>query len=95
MPLKERWDTYEKEKDEFMDKIYLKMEKENQIREQKEDKRLGLQKPNSSLDTLSKKYKEIWYKHSIEEKNQQQIAEEMGVSQSRISQILIKIRKIV
>ncbi|RPI76026.1 MAG: sigma-70 family RNA polymerase sigma factor [Ignavibacteriales bacterium] len=91
MPNLEKWNEYEKDKDIFLDDLYKREQLKQEKKKRKEDKELGINKPNVSIDTLSPQYKQIWYYHTVEQLKQQDIAEKMKLSQPSINQILKKI----
>jgi DNA-binding CsgD family transcriptional regulator len=45
LPEKGRWEDYEKEKDEFMDRLYTKLEAKQKKKIEKENKELGIDQP--------------------------------------------------
>lgn len=94
MPDLNRWNEYEKDKDQFMDNLYKTEQLKQERKILKEQKELGINKENIDMNNLSKQFKRVLYLKDIENLKQEEIAEQMGLSQSRISQIIDKIHKI-
>jgi len=94
MPNLEKWKEYEKEKDVFMDTLYKTEQLKQERKKRKEDKELGINKENVSMDTLSPQYKQVLYLRKVENLKMEDIGRKMNLSFQRISQILKEIRRI-
>jgi hypothetical protein len=74
MPEKETWEAYEKEKDDFMDKLYTKLEHKQQKKVDKERKELGLPPENSAdrkpLTAIQERTMQVLANHTFTEASQ-------------------------
>jgi len=87
---KETWDEYEKQKDYFLDEIYSKAEARAVARKKKDDKLLEHINPGA-IQGLTGRELAIYDAYKTKGKKQSEIAEELGLTQSRISGILVEI----
>lgn len=88
-PSKELWELYENEKDKFIDRLYLKIQSEQDKKDAKENKEKGV-KP---LRPLTKKELEVYDLYFNQKLTMQQIADKLGGSFQNIGYIVQNIRK--
>jgi len=91
-PTKETWDKYEDKKDKFMNDLYDKIIFQSEDKAKKEKDKLlkargGVVKPLTDRET------EVYGLSFGKKKSQIEIAEELGLTRSRISRILASIHK--
>lgn len=91
MPSKEKWDSYEQQKDIFMDELYQRLENEQNIKQKKFDKQIVRDKPH--LQELTPKESEV--NRLVNEKGltQNEAAKFMDVSAARVSVLMKNIFK--
>jgi len=90
MPNKEEWAKYEGKKNAFLEELYSKVKRKAEERKKKEG---GRSLKNTSIETLDEDYKKIYYLKYVEKLKGFKIAEKMGLSAGRISQMLAKIKE--
>ena len=90
-PSKELWDNYEKDKDAFMEKLYIKLQAEQIKKETKENKSLEIDQPK--IRKLTTRELEVHQLLNIKKLKKIKIAEILGVSPPRITNIIKNIRK--
>jgi len=90
MPNMERWNAYEKSKDDFMEEHYEKLVKKAELKQDRELKELGYT-PTAKKD-LTERQQEI-YDYSLQGLNQEEIAEKIKTTQENISNQYKLIRK--
>jgi RNA polymerase sigma factor (sigma-70 family) len=91
MPNLDRWEAYEKQKDEFMVKLYKNLKAKALKKEEKEMKDKRILEP--VVKDLSAEELHIHYLYNVKHMKQKEIASEMGWTQGRISQILKEINE--
>jgi len=94
MPNLEKWKEYEKEKDIFMDNLYRIEQLRQEKKKRKEEKELGINKPNVSMDTLTPKLKRLWYLKNVEKMKQREIARKERINEGNLSRLFKKINEI-
>lgn len=92
MPNQERWNKYEQEKEEFMDKLYENL-KQKQIK--KEAKENVAQKPVVDLRKvqLTAKEREVYTLVILKGLTHQEASEKIGVSRQRVTEMIKNIAK--
>jgi len=88
MPNKEKWDEYEKQKEEFMDKIYKKLQ---HIQEAKDKKELKV--GTRVMRKLTKREIEVHDLVNVKKMNNSQAAGALGITPTRIGAIIKNIHK--
>ena len=90
---KEVWENYEKKKDVFLDKLYIQLEKETELKDKKMNKQLGIVAKRTMVRALTDKELEVY--HLINDKGMTQVAvaKALGKSESLISKRLQNIEK--
>lgn len=91
MPSKERWDTYEKQKDKFMDDLYERLQNEQEKKQEKLQK--DLSKKDTSIRDLSPRELQVHQMLFRQGHTQKEIAIKLGVSPSRVNVIVKNILK--
>lgn len=89
MPTAEKWAKYEKQKDQFMDELYHRLEREEITKRKKEDKANRVM--GDEVKGLTKQEIEVHYLIHKKGKTQREVAKEMGISPSRVSQVYLKL----
>ncbi len=90
-PNKDTWELYEQKKDDFMDKLYDRLEIEAESREKKLDKKKPLVLDVESLTEQQREVYELCIKQKIEQK---QVAKRLGVVPSQISKVVKRLREL-
>jgi hypothetical protein len=91
-PNKETWENYEKKKDTFLDEIYNKAEARALARKQKDEKLMNSLK-GVNVKGFTSQELSIYDAVQLKGMKQKDVALAHGLSKSRISQIMIKIRQ--
>lgn len=91
MPSKDRWKAYEEEKDKFMEELYSRIETSALKKKAKFEKELKQAKPR--IQDLSARELQIHQLYNKEGLSQKECAERLGITQTRIHQILKRIIK--
>ena len=91
-PNSETWNKYEKNKDIFMENLYTQLEHEEKLKKTRLEKSMRVVKPE--IKTLSKQYLQIHHLVNVEKKSQTEVSKIIGVTPSRISQIMKEINNI-
>lgn len=86
-PNSEVWDNYEREKDKFIDKLYLELEHNTLKQQIKLDKELGrFQQPD--VKTLTPRELQVHSLVNLKGMNQREAGVELGVAQQTISKMI-------
>lgn len=90
-PDKDRWESYEKKKDDFMEELYARIEQTALNKKKRFEKELKQAKPK--IKDLSKRELQVHQLYNKEGLNQMETAAKLGVTQTRVHQILKQIIK--
>ena len=95
MPNLDDWREYEKKKDKFMEELYIRIQKREEKRDDKEKKELGI--PNKSVEQpkkpLTPKEMQVYQLRNTYNKTYAQIGKEMGFHQTRACAIYKNVLK--
>lgn len=87
-PNSKLWEEYENKKDEFLDKIYQRIENRQLQKQRKEEKLEAREGPK--IDDFKQK---IFYEYTINKRKRNDIAADFKISGPRVSQILKEVRE--
>lgn len=91
MPSKERWDSYEEQKDKFMDELYQRLENEQNLKKKKLDKQSGLINPK--VKKLTEQELIVHRMFNVNDSRVEDISEKLNVSTRRVYTIINNIKK--
>lgn len=91
-PNSELWEQYENKKDDFLEKLYSKIEA-RQIKKIKQDDKLLESMEGKKVQGLTGRELLVYDAYYTKGKTQKEIAKEIGIAHQRVSQILVQIRK--
>lgn len=92
-PNAEVWEQYEKKKDQFLDNLYDKLEKQTQKKEDKSNKELGITPKRTIVKALTPNEMKVYALKVSKKLKVPGIAKEMGLTENRIYAILKNIKR--
>jgi DNA-binding CsgD family transcriptional regulator len=87
-PNKDRWEQYEKDKEDFMDQLYLKLKREQEKKEMKASKEVV----TISNGGLTPREAEVNYLSTVAGLTPTQIAKKLGITYDRVAQLRKAVR---